>query len=86
MNKPVADLFEKARTLTAEERVELAELLLESIDAAEDEDDSWAKEAGRRWLEHVRSGAGTLDALKVLDEARQSLKQARTNKSARKKA
>ena len=83
MNKPVADLFEQARRLTAEE---LAELLLGSIEPLTDQDAAWAKEADRRWQEHLRSGEDTLDAFDVLEEARQMLKNDKEKKAGRKEA
>ena len=78
-------LFAQARKLTADERADLAELLLETLeqhagDAAwpgAEFDRAWATEAERRWSEHVASGAPTLDAVAAIDDVRQQLRRDR---------
>ena len=84
MNKPVAELFEQARKLSAEEREELAELLLASVEPFTAPDEALGKEADRRWQEHLRSGEDTLDGFEVLEEARQVLKNDRARKAGQK--
>lgn len=86
MNKPVAELFEQARKLTARERAELAELLLASVEPSADIDNAIAQEADRRWQEHQHSGDATLDAFEAIEGLRQELKDSGKVRAPRKKA
>lgn len=54
MTRAVQELYEKASELTANDRAELAGLLLESIEEAADEgvEEAWAAEIERRMAEY----------------------------------
>jgi hypothetical protein len=77
MNRQVKDIFAKAQTLSAEEREQLAELLLARVDADFDFDQVWAEEAGRRWQHHKDSGEPAIDALAAVEDVRSTLKRQR---------
>ena len=74
MNKHVKALFDEARKLTAVEREELAEMLIESLEPDVSIDKAWGEEASRRWDEHTASGAATIDAFEAVDQVREALK------------
>lgn len=70
------EVTSKAMTLPPENRAELAELLIQSLDEKEDEDvrSAWLSEIRRRDQE-IRSGASvTKPAEQVLREAREELR------------
>lgn len=72
MTDPVAELAEQARTLPADERSRLVELLLESLHEAPlaEVDAAWAKEIERRVAAHERGEVNTYAAEDVFAEAR----------------
>jgi putative addiction module component (TIGR02574 family) len=57
MSQVVQDLYERASELTAEDRAELAGLLLESLDDQPEpgHEEAWAAEIGRR-MDEYRAG------------------------------
>lgn len=72
MTDLVAELAARSRSLTAEERVRLMDLLLESLqaDAPRGDDEFWNQEISRRVAAHAR-GEGALHELDdVMDEVR----------------
>ena len=72
MSDALKELEEKARSLTADERAQLAETLLESIQdppVAEIEA-AWARAIGERAAEYDRGELQTISAEDVLAEAR----------------
>lgn len=75
MSDLVAELAARSRSLSAEERVRLMDLVLESLqaDAAQGEEEFWTQEISRRVAAHERND-GTLHELEdVLDEVRRLL-------------
>ncbi len=54
MTKTVRDLYEKASTLPAEDRAQLASLLIDSLDGRRDSgvEEAWAEEIERRMAEY----------------------------------
>lgn len=71
------ELAQKAMELSAEDRAELADLLIESLDAAQIGriDRAWLAEAKRR-RDEARSGrASTIPASEALKKVRDALKQ-----------
>lgn len=73
MTKAMQIVLEAARKLTAEERADLAELLLETVEAGPDLDLAWHQEADRRLKAHQKSGEAEIDALEAVEEARTRL-------------
>jgi putative addiction module component (TIGR02574 family) len=72
MTDLVAELAARSRSLSAEDRVRLMDLLLESLqaDAPRGDDEFWNQEIARRVAAHER-GEGTLHELDdVMDEVR----------------
>jgi putative addiction module component (TIGR02574 family) len=55
MSRAVLDLYEQASELPAEQRAELATLLLDSLEGNPDIEAQWAKEIERR-MEEYRAG------------------------------
>ena len=74
MNQRVKNIFEQAQALSPEEREDLAELLLATVDAGADFDQAWAGEAAQRWTAHKLAGDQPIDALQAVNEARTALK------------
>lgn len=68
----VADLVEKARSLSAEERSRLVDLLIESLHESPlaDVEAAWAKEIERRVAAFARGEVETFAAEDVFAEAR----------------
>lgn len=68
----VADLAEQARSLSAEERSRLVDLLLESLHDSPlaEVEDAWAKEIQRRVAAYERGEVQTYAAEDVFAEAR----------------
>ena len=68
----VAELAEQARTLPADERSRLVELLLESLHESPlaEVEAAWAKEIERRVAAHARGEVETFAAEDVFAEAR----------------
>jgi len=68
----VADLVEKARSLSAEERSRLVDLLIESLHESPlaDVEAAWAKEIERRVAAFERGEVQTFAAEEVFAEAR----------------
>lgn len=62
MTHAVKELYEKAATLAADERAELAGLLLETLDDQPDPDaeDAWAAEIERRMSEYRAGRVATV--------------------------
>ena len=81
MSNQVRDLLREARKLTAEEREQLADLLLESVDLdamnLPDLDAAWAREADHRLAEHEASGGVCVDPFAAIEEARRQLRGAK---------
>lgn len=74
MNERVKSIFEAAQKLAPQEREELAELLLATIDIDSGLEKAWAEEAHRRWDEHLASGGKAVDALEAVEAVRRDLK------------
>ena len=74
MSKHVTTLFEQARVLTADEREDLVELLLGTLESEADSTHVWSEEAHRRWEDHVAGGGETVDAFEAIEQARGQLK------------
>ncbi len=73
MTTPLAELEKKARELSREERAELAMILLEGLDAEEEQaavDESWRAEIERRVAEYKRGQAKVVPGEQVFAEAR----------------
>ncbi len=73
MTAQLAELEKKARDLSLEERAELALILIESLDSAEDQsavDDSWRVEIERRVAAYKRGDAKVIPGEEVFAEAR----------------
>ena len=66
MNIRVKTVFEKAQELTSEEREELAELLLATIDVDPDIEKAWAEEVADRIAAHERGDMSARPAAEVL--------------------
>ena len=77
MTDQAKSLFEQARKLSASERQELAELLLDTLEPDPGAAAAWSIEAHRRWKEHVANGAEMEDALEAIDDAKKCLKSGR---------
>jgi putative addiction module component (TIGR02574 family) len=61
MNRAVRDLYEEAAELPADDRVELVDLLLETLTAdTETVEEAWAAEIGRRMAEYRAGRARTV--------------------------
>ena len=75
MSQRVKNIFEQAQALSPEDREDLAELLLATVDAGADFDKAWADGAARCWDAHQLAGVQPIDALRAVDEARKALKQ-----------
>jgi hypothetical protein len=67
MNQRVKVLFSDARGLAPEDREELAELLLSTLD--NDHSVAWGAEADKRWNDHLEAGDVVVDAFAALDDA-----------------
>ena len=74
MTKAMQIVLEAARKLTIEEREELAELLLDTIEAGPEMDLAWYQEAERQVEAHQRSGEAALDAFEAVEDARAHLR------------
>lgn len=72
MTDPVAELAEQARTLPADDRSRLVELLIESLHEAPlaEVDAAWAREIERRVAAYARGEVTTHAAEDVFAEAR----------------
>jgi putative addiction module component (TIGR02574 family) len=73
------DLLSQALKLPTDERTRLAALLMDSIDASDDEDveEAWLDEITRRLDEHDRDGTSTIPADVVFAAALDRVKRAR---------
>ena len=73
MNARLAELEKKTRKLSREERAELALILLEGLDAEEDQaavDEAWRVEIEQRVAEYKRGEGKSIPAEEVFAEAR----------------
>ena len=73
MTKEMQVALEAARKLGPEERAELAELLLDTIEGGADIDAAWRDEAERRYESHQQSGQVASDAFEAVDEVGRQL-------------
>jgi putative addiction module component (TIGR02574 family) len=74
------DVFSHAMSLPADERTRLAALLMDSVEASEDEGDveaAWLDEITRRLDDHERGARATIPAERVFAEARARVQRAR---------
>lgn len=74
MNQHIKSLYDEAQKLTAVEREELAEMLLQSLEPNPANEKAWAEEADRRWQTHVSTGGKTIDAFAAIDDVREQIK------------
>ena len=76
MPESVADLAERAKRLSPEDRAQLALAIIESLDSAEapDVEQAWLAEVRRRSAELGRGDAKAIPAAEVFKDVRSSLK------------
>jgi putative addiction module component (TIGR02574 family) len=74
MNQHIKSLYDEAQKLTAVEREELAEMLLQSLEPAPGNEMAWAEEADRRWQSHMSTGGKAIDAFAAIDGVREHIK------------
>jgi putative addiction module component (TIGR02574 family) len=80
MTEPMDRLESEVLGMAAADRAGLARLLLESLDAAEDQeqvDAAWEAEVTRRVAEFRDGGVATIPATTVFSEARSRIRRAR---------
>ena len=73
MTNQTKSLFEQARQLSATERQELAEMLLDTLEPDPSTEAAWGEEAHHRWDEHLASDGKTIDAFDAVEDARRQL-------------
>jgi putative addiction module component (TIGR02574 family) len=76
MNQRLKTIFADAQKLSSEEREELAEMLLATIEPDEtgaEIEKAWAEEAERRWDEVRKGNAELIDADEVFADIRRKL-------------
>jgi len=76
MSETFADLEQRARRLSAEDRARLALALIESLESADEGDveEAWRAEAERRCAELDRGDVKPIPAAEVFADVRRSLK------------
>lgn len=76
MPESVADLEERAKRLSPEDRAQLALAIIESLDSAEaaDVEQAWLAEVHRRSVELDRGDAKAIPAADVFKDVRSALK------------
>jgi putative addiction module component (TIGR02574 family) len=80
MTEPMDRIESEALRLAAADRARLARLLLESLDAADDQEQvaaAWEAEVTRRVAEFRNGGIATIPATAVFSEARSRIHEAR---------
>lgn len=79
MPNPIDRLENEALRLEAADRARLARLLLESLDAADDQDEvaaAWEAEVARRVADYQAGGVATIPAADVFREAKSRITEA----------